>query len=340
MKRSIYRGTNFLGEFSVDEAKGKLVDGSLLPTDCVADGLGFLPVTSWLDGADASSPHSVPDQSLPSSLPQWHDEPISQQPPPKSSEIPALPPNPAPKVVSMRQVKFNRSPHWTSRRKLVLGAVAGAAGLVLTKLIVGRFRFSIDNIRRSIVRIVVRGAPGGLGTGFCIECQTHQPHASVFATASHVVSGRGLHSLTDDTDAAFIETSDGRTAELRTPFCYDARLDHCAFSSLLTIPPLPLAQKLPALGDKIYAAGFAEGEAFAVSEGFVTDYAVEEFRLVTSAKISPGFSGGPVLNEAGEVVGMTVTRSLEGPPTSSAVPLHELQNLVQRMAFITFAKAK
>lgn len=322
--------------------------GILLPDDWAAEGLGYVPLASWLEEAGVVGPHAQPDRKSPLSLfPTWREEPTTTGTR-HVSEFPLPPAHPQRKIISLRQEKAPQSQPWLSRRSLLFGSVTCLAGAAMAKFLGPskpalspselngvKLSFSIEALRRSIVRILIKASPSGSGTGFCLACETRSPNRSVIATASHVVGGHRLDSLLRDPRAAVIETSDGHTTELESPYAWDERLDHCALSSRLILPPLQLAAKLPAIGERIYALGFAEGESFTIVEGNVTSYAAESFRLVTSAKISSGFSGGPVVNQAGEVVGMSVTRRTNGPPSSSSVPLHELQNLVQRMDFIT-----
>jgi S1-C subfamily serine protease len=344
MKRYVYRGSEYLGTHSLDEATAMLEAGTLMSDDWVAEGLSYIPLVSWLEEAVVNGPHALPERkTLPPQFLNWQATPPPTDAPQKMSGFHLPPAHPQRKVISLRQVESPDSRPWISRRSLLLGAVTCLTGAALAKFVGQaassefngvKLPFSIDNLRRSIVRILIKTSPASSGTGFCIACESLNPNGSVIATASHVVGGDRLDSLLDDPRAAIIETSDGRTAALEHPYCWDKGLDHCAVNSGLTISALKLATKLPAIGERIYALGFAEGETFTIVEGTVTSYAAENFRLVTSAKISSGFSGGPVVNSAGEVVGMSVARRTKGPPSSSSVPLHELQNLVQRMDFI------
>lgn len=49
MKRFIYRGEELLGTHSLHEAAAMLAEGSLLPDDWVSEGLGFIPLATWLE---------------------------------------------------------------------------------------------------------------------------------------------------------------------------------------------------------------------------------------------------------------------------------------------------
>ena len=318
-----------------------LAEGSLLPDDWVSEGLGFIPLATWLEriGDEATGPHAHvlnlprPDEKLSSA---------EMVPSPRRKSIP----------LSHRSIVAEPlAQRVFTRRRVLLGASACLATAAVavtvntltnsdTRVSGGFFSgggFSLEELRRSIVRIIVKSAPAGMGTGFCIDAARAIAHGSVIATASHVVDAGRLNSLVDSRKQAVIQTHDGDEWELKAPFAWDKQLDHCAFHTQRQLPALKLAEKLPLVGTRIYALGFAEGEAFAAVEGKVLSYSLESLRIMTSARVVGGFSGGPVINENGEVIGMTVTRKYGENSSSGSVPLHELQNLRQRMEFIDMA---
>ena len=50
-----------------------------------------------------------------------------------------------------------------------------------------------------------------------------------------------------------------------------------------------------------------------------------------TAPISPGSSGGPVLNDDGELIGVSVSQYADGQNLNFAIPKHELELLIQFM---------
>ena len=93
-----------------------------------------------------------------------------------------------------------------------------------------------------------------------------------------------------------------------------------------------LAGKLPRIGQRVYALGHPEGLEFTVSEGIVS--AIRELpsgsHLVqTTAPISPGNSGGPLLNEWGQIVGMITLYLVEGQNLNFAVSNYDISKILR-----------
>lgn len=87
----------------------------------------------------------------------------------------------------------------------------------------------------------------------------------------------------------------------------DLGLAVLTYSESLQRPALPLADKSPLKGDLVSAVGHAEVSGlWTKSSGLVTKIGPAAFQ--TDAAVSSDFSGGPVLNEAGEVAGLLVVR--------------------------------
>jgi tetratricopeptide (TPR) repeat protein len=102
-------------------------------------------------------------------------------------------------------------------------------------------------------------------------------------------------------------------------------------SGELAAKPLVLSDGLPAPGTPIYTIGNPAGLQRSISTGVVSG--VREFKgrqlLQISSPISPGSSGGPVFNAAGEVVGVTVGMLEEGQNLNFAVPSALVRRLVR-----------
>lgn len=92
-----------------------------------------------------------------------------------------------------------------------------------------------------------------------------------------------------------------------------ARRDETVGLATLTLaetsprPALPLAAQAPAKDELVTALGHAEASGlWTKTSGLVTKSGPESFQ--TDAAVSADFSGGPVLNDAGEVAGLLVQR--------------------------------
>ena len=98
----------------------------------------------------------------------------------------------------------------------------------------------------------------------------------------------------------------------------------------LSAPPLRLAQSQPKPGTAIYVIGNPQGLERSISSGIVAGVreASGKQLLQISAPISPGSSGGPVLNGQVEVVAVTVGALESGQNLNFAVPVNLLQRLL------------
>ncbi|MEX0991850.1 MAG: trypsin-like peptidase domain-containing protein [Actinomycetota bacterium] len=86
--------------------------------------------------------------------------------------------------------------------------------------------------------------------------------------------------------------------------------DLALIQTIQPLTPLPLATQRPSPGDHIVVIGAPFGLEDTVADGLVS--AKHGRRLQISAPVSPGDSGGPVLNERGEVVAVIVAKVAGG----------------------------
>jgi hypothetical protein len=84
------------------------------------------------------------------------------------------------------------------------------------------------------------------------------------------------------------------------------------------------------VGDRIYAAGNPMGLEGTFSDGIISAIRNSGSRrlLQIAAPISPGSSGGPVLNEGGLVIGIAVGTFTEGQNLNFAIPVSDLSPLL------------
>jgi S1-C subfamily serine protease len=96
-------------------------------------------------------------------------------------------------------------------------------------------------------------------------------------------------------------------------------------------PSLPLASDSDArVGDKIYAVGNPLGLEGTFSDGIISGIRRDGSRRIIqiTAPISPGSSGGPILNEKGLVIGIAVATLSEGQNLNFAIPVSDLGPLL------------
>lgn len=98
----------------------------------------------------------------------------------------------------------------------------------------------------------------------------------------------------------------------------------------LTSRPLTLAPSLPKPGEQIFAIGNPEGLEKTISQGIVSGVRETEGKqlIQISSPISHGSSGGPILNDKSEVVGVAVAFLSDGQNLNFAVPAEYVRALL------------
>lgn len=94
--------------------------------------------------------------------------------------------------------------------------------------------------------------------------------------------------------------------------------------------PLKISTSNVKQGQKVYVLGSPKGLPATISDGIISglrNINGKELIQIT-APISPGSSGGPVLNSKGELIGVSVSQLAEGQNINFAVPKEYLQNLI------------
>ena len=176
----------------------------------------------------------------------------------------------------------------------------------------------------STVLLVMEGTNGqplGVGSGFFV-----QPNQ--IATNYHVIEGaekgtakpvgqasaftvEGITAMDEDRDLAILQVSGAR------------------------VLPLALADSDSVkVGDAVYVTGNPKGYLEGTfSDGLISGIReIETSRLLqVTAPLSSGSSGGPVLNNKGEVVGVSVAQIEDGQNLNFAVPSNYLRELIAQM---------
>lgn len=160
----------------------------------------------------------------------------------------------------------------------------------------------IEKVEPSCVRVDVETARGrGIGSGFIAK------EGDWVITNHHVVAG---------STKGEVSFSDNSKAEIEGFLAYDKRRDIAVLKIKLEKKrtPLELSQAKPRKGESAIAIGAPRGLSFTATEGIIsairTGAELKQFGndadgnwLQISVPISPGNSGGPLLNDAGEVIG-------------------------------------
>jgi len=113
-------------------------------------------------------------------------------------------------------------------------------------------------------------------------------------------------------------------------------IDHDVAALQLTSSSLPalLTETVeePKVGDRVVAIGAPLGLESTVSEGIVSALrdASTMHIIQTTASISPGSSGGPLLNEYGKVIGLTTSTVRDGQSLNFVVSARHVSELLSR----------
>lgn len=168
----------------------------------------------------------------------------------------------------------------------------------------------------TIVALDFNGRPRSSGSGFFIN------GSGDVVTSHHVLEGCAR---------AIVIAPGGVRGTIRGIAKNDPRVDLVvARTSLRNTQPLLLGDGVrPAPGEKVICLGNGTGSEAKVATGVI--YGVREaggVRLIQiSAVVSEGSSGGPVLNTAGEVIGVAMAFLSQGRGLNFAIPVDYLKTL-------------
>jgi hypothetical protein len=193
------------------------------------------------------------------------------------------------------------------------------ATITLTMALLCTFGYGQDasKIYKSTVKSTVTIETGNsIGSGFFVA-------PNIIATNYHVVAG-----------ASYINASiNGTSKKYRTTSiaAVDRKADLILFNvSGANAAPLPLSPIKVEIGQQIYVIGSPKGLEATISDGIISgrrNMSGNE-RLQISAPISPGSSGGPVINAKGEVIGISVSQMAEGQNLNFAIPVNKVKELL------------
>ena len=184
--------------------------------------------------------------------------------------------------------------------------------------------------RPSVLLIVAydeNDQPTGMGSGFFFG------DTKTIATNLHVVQNAAKLA---------IKLSSGETGWIDTVLGVDAERDLALLQSNVTGTPIKAAGRLPDIGEDILAIGNPSGLEGTVSTGIISGIRTEDgsqyFQI--TAPISPGSSGGPIIDQHNEVLGVS-TFYLDGAQSLNfAMPAAYLTKLYSKKSEATLAALK
>ena len=167
----------------------------------------------------------------------------------------------------------------------------------------------IERCEKSVVRIETKTAVGdSLGSGFVVDAN------GTMITNCHVLAGA---------TAAKVQFADGTTGDIVGTLLVDQARDIIvAKISTADRPVIALSSDLPRKGESVLALGAPHGLAFTATRGIISairseaemtkdlgDPSMKGTWVQVDAALSPGNSGGPLINEMGQVVAMSTLAS-------------------------------
>ncbi|MBI4640388.1 MAG: SEL1-like repeat protein [Candidatus Tectomicrobia bacterium] len=207
----------------------------------------------------------------------------------------------------------------------------------------GTANTSSNRINQDILNAVSRSsvtieAPNGSGSGFIYKAD------DAFWTVSNThVIGMAFHF----SDLKICD-QDGDTIPLEKELKVDLEADICMLKLAKNASPkgFLVSGKMPFVGDKIWVAGNAKGDGIislidGTIKGLGSRAGVPIFEV--SAQFVPGFSGGPIVNEKGEALGIatyaiSLTESQKKEDFFKESPFKTPRRMGVRMSRISQAK--
>ncbi len=157
---------------------------------------------------------------------------------------------------------------------------------------------------------------GSQGSGFFID-------TNIIATNYHVIEGAS-------TADCFLNNS-----EIKYKIDGYLAVDNAVDLILLKVsglnkPAIKLSVSDVSIGQKVFVIGSPIGLSATITDGIISGMRdFEGYKLIQmSAPISPGSSGGPVLNSRGELIGISVLQFKEGQNLNFAIPMENLKILM------------
>jgi len=194
----------------------------------------------------------------------------------------------------------------------------------------------IKQVEPSVVRIDVEGKHGGgIGSGFVVDS------SGIVVTNHHVIAGASK---------AEVSFQNKKTAQVLGTLYLDKNRDIAVLKIAGdSYSALKLAKELPLKGASVAAFGAPVGLSFTATEGIVSAIRkIEELKeytsktagtwIQTSTPISPGNSGGPLVNRRGEVVGANTMAMVAAQNLNFAISSLDLAEAVKAARQLSLVK--
>lgn len=161
------------------------------------------------------------------------------------------------------------------------------------------------------------GKAVGFGSGFVVRS------GGAIATNYHVIDGAA---------SAAVRFENGTIYNVEYVTAYDKKRDIAVLKiDAASLVPLKIGDSAKCVaGEKVVAIGNPLGLQNTVSDGIISSLnrtVDNQGYIQITAPISPGSSGGPLFNMAGEVVGINTAGFTQGQNLNLAIPINESKNM-------------
>jgi S1-C subfamily serine protease len=230
---------------------------------------------------------------------------------------------------------MERSTHRLGPRLATLGAVAtlvaacGGGGSPNGGVDLSKIEASVAYIQVQGTFVTADGAKEQTysGSGFVVD------PSGYIVTNNHVVTGGAFWKVSIGTDKTLLDA-------------HLVGVSECSDLALLkvsgTYPALTLATANPTVGEQIYVAGHPNGDPYTLTNGIVakpaapadTSWASVKNEIQITAQTFPGNSGSPVIDMAGQVVGVQYSGGAPGSPIageSFAIAAGEAKGIIDQI---------
>lgn len=225
----------------------------------------------------------------------------------------------------MKLFCFGQELAWTLKCTFLLILVVGGSsqpGLALdTKRLFSQAKDSVV----LIMSFDSNGQPLAIGSGFFVG------DGSLIATNFHVIQGAS---------EVRVKLPSGKVLSIKTAVGLDVERDIVVISALYAGQSLKLSHRTPDIGEDIVVMGNPKGLEGTVSSGIISgvrrDKETTYYQI--TAPISPGSSGGPVIDERGEVLGVSTFYVQGGQNLNFAMPAIYISRLLDKPKAIALTK--
>jgi len=178
-----------------------------------------------------------------------------------------------------------------------------------------------------VEKVNENGEKIGQGSGYVYS------NDGTIITNYHVIRGAGTLN---------VRLHSGASYQVDSIVGYDITRDVAILQvSGVSVPPLTTQDgELAKVGDEVVAIGAPLGLESTVSEGIISAFRdVGGTHIIqTTTSISPGSSGGPLLNEHGQVIGLTTSQMLNGQNLNFVISARHITESLQRKRPITLSE--